>query len=366
MPTKTSLRFYFLAFAVWLSGVASAAAQTLPFTLPPNTVIARGNYAQSGDASAMTFVELASHLGLGIGTGLGTGIATALGVNVGTAGSPVINGGALGSPSSAGTIPAFTLGGTVSGGGNQVNNVIIGASTPLAGTFTTLGGTTSLTSPLDYGGSAVGSTKTINGTSNGTPTNAYLALQTNGQFVGIGNASPNALLDIDANLTSNAPNVLATSIVHVQGADAASLSEEWISFGAGTSGGVILVGASAGGTSASPTATASNQYMYNMRGYGYNSGWQLGGLWQIGTAEAWSAGHQGTQQQWYTTPNGSTTITLAMALNASGGLGIGSTASDPGAGNINATTYYAGGTAGQAAKTCGATIVVKGGIITSC
>lgn len=38
------------------------------------------------------------------------------------------------------TLPAHTLGGTVSGGGNQMNNVIIGTSTPLAGTFTTLAG----------------------------------------------------------------------------------------------------------------------------------------------------------------------------------------------------------------------------------
>jgi len=44
----------------------------------------------------------------------------------------------LGSPASVGTMPAFTLGGTVSGGGNQINNVIIGTSTPLAGSFTTL------------------------------------------------------------------------------------------------------------------------------------------------------------------------------------------------------------------------------------
>lgn len=36
------------------------------------------------------------------------------------------------------TIGACTLSGTMSGGGNQVNNVIIGASNPLAGTFTTL------------------------------------------------------------------------------------------------------------------------------------------------------------------------------------------------------------------------------------
>jgi hypothetical protein len=38
-------------------------------------------------------------------------------------------------------MPAFTLGGTVSGGGNQINNVIIGNVTPAAGTFTTLSAT---------------------------------------------------------------------------------------------------------------------------------------------------------------------------------------------------------------------------------
>jgi hypothetical protein len=71
-------------------------------------------------------------------TDWGANIAAALGIAVGSAGAPVVNGGALGSPSSVGTIPAHTLGGTVSGGGNQINNVVIGASTPLAGTFTTL------------------------------------------------------------------------------------------------------------------------------------------------------------------------------------------------------------------------------------
>ena len=39
------------------------------------------------------------------------------------------------------TLPAMTLGGTVSGGGQQLNNIIIGTTTPLAGAFTTVTGT---------------------------------------------------------------------------------------------------------------------------------------------------------------------------------------------------------------------------------
>jgi len=44
-----------------------------------------------------------------------------------------------------GTMPAFTLGGTVSGGGNQINNVVIGTSNPLAGAFTTVAATGDIT-----------------------------------------------------------------------------------------------------------------------------------------------------------------------------------------------------------------------------
>ena len=62
---------------------------------------------------------------------LGTGVETALGVNVGSAGAPVVNGGALGTPSS-GTVTNLT--GTAS-----INiNGTVGATTPTTGAFTTI------------------------------------------------------------------------------------------------------------------------------------------------------------------------------------------------------------------------------------
>ena len=87
-------------------------------------------------------VTLAGTLGISNGgtgiTSFGTGVQTALGVNVGTAGSFLVNGGVLGTPSS-GTVTNLT--GTAS-----INiNGTVGATTPSTGAFTTLSGTGQLT-----------------------------------------------------------------------------------------------------------------------------------------------------------------------------------------------------------------------------
>lgn len=88
----------------------------------------------------------------------------------------------------ANTIGAFTLSGTVAGGGNQINNVIIGTTTPLAGSFTTLAASSTvsgtgfsnyLASPPAIGGSAAaaGSFTTLSASStvSGTGFSNYLA-----------------------------------------------------------------------------------------------------------------------------------------------------------------------------------------------
>jgi hypothetical protein len=84
-----------------------------------------------------TSATLTNATGLPISTGvsgLGTGIATALAVNTGSAGAPVLFNGALGIPTS-GTVTNLT--GTAS-----INiNGTVGATTPAAGTFTTLSAT---------------------------------------------------------------------------------------------------------------------------------------------------------------------------------------------------------------------------------
>ena len=96
----------------------------------------------TGTASGLT-AGTASAVAVGGITGLGTGVATALAVNVGSAGSPVVNGGALGTPSS-GTVTNLT------GTGSININGTVGATTANTGAFTTITATS-----IKFGSGAV-------------------------------------------------------------------------------------------------------------------------------------------------------------------------------------------------------------------
>lgn len=125
------------ASALVIGGGAGVAPSTT--TTGTGVITAIGNSVNTTNGLVTQTATLAASallLGGGSGTGIsststGTGVVTALGINVGTAGSFVVNGGALGTPSS-GTVTNLT--GTAS-----INiNGTVGATTQNTGYFTVM------------------------------------------------------------------------------------------------------------------------------------------------------------------------------------------------------------------------------------
>ena len=140
-------------------GITNTGAETVvDLTTTGNTIL--------GDASGDTLTVTGGTTTFTQGTA--NGVAFLNGSKVLTTGSAnlTFNGTTL----TANTIGAFTLGGTIAGGGNQINNVVIGTTTPLAGSFTTLGAssTATLNTLVSSGATLTGGT--INGMTVGATT----------------------------------------------------------------------------------------------------------------------------------------------------------------------------------------------------
>jgi len=187
LGTVTSVGQTFTGGLISVSGSPITTSGTLALTVAGTS----GGipYFSSGTAWATSAALAANAIVLGGGAGVapattttGTGVVTALGVNTGTAGAFVVNGGVLGTPSS-GTVTNLT--GTAS-----INiNGTVGATTANTGAFTTVSATGVITSTLATGTApfTVASTTQVanlNAATAGTATSATSATNLAGGAVG--------------------------------------------------------------------------------------------------------------------------------------------------------------------------------------
>jgi hypothetical protein len=178
-----------------------------------NTAVTAGSYGSATQVGTFTVnaqgqLTLAGNTtvtpAVGSITGLGTGVGTALTVNVGTAGAFVVNGGALGTPSS-GTVTNLT--GTAS-----INiNGTVGATTANTGAFTTISATGVITSTLATGTApfTVASTTTVANLGATNTVNTGITLTTTGAtnyLTFVTATSGNLPQLVNSSITANAVN----------------------------------------------------------------------------------------------------------------------------------------------------------------
>jgi len=299
-------------------------------------------YSDTGTL-ASSAVLTANALMVGGGAGVapstittGTGVITALGVNTGTAGAFVVNGGALGTPSS-GTLTSCTglpISTGVSGLGTGIATFLAtpssanlaaavtdetGSGALVFGTSPTIATptiTTSATVPLIIGGTGTTSALRLRSTSGVGTTGADIIFQTgnngateamrilNNGSIGIGTTTPVAVLE-SAN-SSGGFNFGST----------VSIS---------TTDGPAYFGRKSRGSLTVPTAVLANDTLTYFTAGGYTgTAWTTSrGYMSILASQNWTGTANGTDIAFFTTPTNTTSVSEKLRIKADGNVGIG-------------------------------------------
>ena len=169
-----------------------------------------------------------------------------------------------------------------------------------------------------YGGSAAGSTITIQGTSNGSPSSAYTYVDpiANNVMIGSSNA-PDGPVTISHNAAPAAVGPGAGNYIHIIGKDGDAPSVVMDAFkGAGGGTYPYMEGRSASGTAASPTAITTANYLYIFGAQGYDgSSYVNGGEFLIQPTQTWTTSAHGAKMLIVVTSNGSSSGANITAAN---------------------------------------------------
>jgi hypothetical protein len=270
------------------------------------------------------------------------------------------------------TINAFTLAGTIAGGGNQLNNIIIGTATPLAITGTTITGNTSISSPIH----------TASGTytfqSNGS---TFAGQITTGQQWEFGaNAAPASgpLLTLNQNTATPTASFVGTPSLHMISGDSVIGGIAMDTFANQS----FFAPRRANNTQASKTAVAAAATIFSFGAQAYDGTvYSSVASLDFNTVNLQSGSDHSGYMAVRLVAGGSTNLIEKFRLNGSGGLGVGSAviATDPGNGSIifsgalqsagtvpigntgtcTATSFSGGATSGKfTAPTCAAGTII--------
>lgn len=130
-----------------------------------------------------------------------------------------------------------------------------------------------------------------------------------------------------------------TNQVHIAGPDGSNNQQIYDSFGAQTS----FLFRRADGTAQTRTGLVANDSMLNINAIGWTSAGAYTGnaaAIQMLATETWSGTANGSQVVLRTTPNTTNALAIALTVQNSGGVSVGSGAADPGIGALLATDLY--------------------------